>query len=403
MLVPTVSQSLSQGFPIAAPPVPLISYAPSPGHPATNRVSFPLSLSSELIPAIDYLTFSLRGVEWEQIQEVREYIEEFGRTNYVDHPEQGRKIGTWYPSHMVNPHGGVISYRQDEKGLAVWDAVFQVPGTLCQRMGTAALVQALTIIKSYQGKCSRIDVNVDDYLREIDYAPIAEAAREGRYSRFSRCKIIEGFEKSGKCDGWTVYFGSRTSDTMVRFYDAKPSHGIDATRYEVEYKSHTANAIANEIAKLETEESISEMLGGLLNGTLRILAEPKDHNTNRIATATFWESFSNRLATAYRIVVARPESTLNDTLHWIRTRVAKSLAMCKVYYAEHFDYFLTDLLKDGAKTLSANHLSKLAAAGKDGFIRFIDGDKHSIDVQTNTEWWVDQMEPEFYPPYATPF
>jgi DNA relaxase NicK len=366
-------------------------------------VLFPQTPSSELIPSIDYLTFSLREVPWDYISQVKEYIEEFGKTNYLDNPEQGRKIGTWYPSHMANPHGGVITYRQDKQGLDIWDAVFTLPGSLCQRMGTGSIVHILSFAKGYGGKCSRIDINVDDYLRQIDYEPIATAAREGRYSRFSRCKIIEGFEKSGKREGWTIYIGSRTSDTMVRFYDAKPPHGIDATRYEVEYKSHTANAIANAITELETEESISEMLGGLLNGTLRILAEKKEHNTNRIGNAPFWESFSSRLATAYRFMVSRPESTINDTLHWIRTRVSKSLAMCKVYYAEHFESFLTDLLKDGVRSLGPVHLSKLRAAGRDGFLRFIYNDSYSIDFETDPDWWRDWMDPENCPPYLLPF
>lgn len=371
--------------------------------PTANRGLIPQTPTKDLIPTIDNCCFSLKSVAWETVLEMRLEIETLGKTSFVDKPEQGRKHGTYFPSHMSCPLGSMILYRERIGFGDLYDICVVVPGKICQRMGTSAVAGMVRLVRSYQGTFSRIDINVDDYIRDLTDEAITAAASQGHYTRFQTWEPRRVIKCTGEVLGFTHYFGSRQGETFVRIYDALPVHGIDATRFEVEYKGDNANAIAKMIDECESDEMLSETLGGILNGTFRITTDKRNHNTNRIPSATFWQRFSDRLASARKLVTERVVPSLGKKLGWIRQQCSKSLAMFQQYYGVDWRAELDAVIKEGLSRFKAIDFALFEAGKKDGFVRFWDSDNHIIDVMGKPDWWRDWMEDGNLPPEPMPF
>jgi Replication initiation factor len=383
--------------------VPDPNYPTSGEPPATNRGLIPQDPKSELIPSVDFLTFTLEAVQKYETLNYRVKIEDWGKTSFVDKPDRGSKHGTWYDSSMMCPFGAKILYRPNLKNLELVDMLVSVPGKICQRMGGSNIYSLIRSIVFRGGRVSRIDINVDDCLRQLNFDDINKCAIAGRYTRFQCVGKIENIISSGLRVGFTFNFGSRQSDTFIRIYDALPVHGVDATRFEIEYKGDNANAIAKEIAKCGNDETATETLGGLLSGSIRFIKENRNHNTSRIQSESWWESFCDRLADARRVTPERIAAVLSNKLQWIRNKCAKSLAIFKAYYGEHFRDEFEAVIKAGFRSFNADTLALLNAAGRERFTRFFDDNNLVIDIQHNPEWWRDWFDDETIALHDAPF
>lgn len=398
MLTLSCNPSLSQeqtGTPIGYALLPFAPESPQKVQPPlANRGFIPQDPTKELSLGIDYLTIVVRDRPWEDILLLRMEIEDWGKTSFTDKPGIGTKHGTYFRNHMKCPLGSKIAYQPHPIHPENWDAIFVVGGKVCGRMGTSKCVGLIREVLLMGGHLSRIDIKTDDYLRDLNYDALAPLVRDGNFTTFRNANMIENVNGKGIRDGYTLNFGSRTGEKCVRIYDALPVHGIDATRCEAEFKGEYANAIGKTIATVTDDESLSRLLGGMLNGTFRITERNDKHNASRVKNATPWENFSNRLAIATKLTRERVTVTLQNKIAWLRDKCSKSLAIFRAYCGVTWKDELGSLLRQGFDRFNADDLALLNASKKECFTRIWCDDNSVADILHNPVWWRDWMTPE---------
>jgi phage replication initiation protein len=185
---------------------------------------------------------------------------------------------------------------------------------------------------------TRIDLAYDDFNGVLPLEKISDLAREGCYvSRCHRNKDLDGFyektffpvgdfdlgkskvdlshgcdekhftqsaDPSDRFNGHTVYFGTRRSNMMLRFYDKKAEQERDDlaswTRCELVLRRSCANGFALKFLAGVDEDTgevgipIPRLYFGILNQYIRFVEpDPNDSNRRRWKTVDFWDSFIN--------------------------------------------------------------------------------------------------------------
>jgi DNA relaxase NicK len=339
----------------------------------------------------------------DQFIDFREEITTVAGVVWEDCPSQGRVVGTYYPSHLKTEDGSIFCYRINEKNPEYLDLICQLSGTACRRAGTSAIAGFIRHIYKEGGQLSRLDINVDDFMRDLSYEEIMKASYEGRYTRFRKSVRFDAYNTRSTAGGFTVSFGDRASDRYVRIYDAKAKHGIDAIRFEAEFKGAIANAIGKMITVVTTDEMLSKLLGGILNGTLRITEGARNHNTNRIANSPFWQRFADRLSNAIHVSSPKRKVTIENTVQYVRNIVAKPLAKFIAYYGCHWADELKAVIKAGRSRFDRGDFAALEGCTLDGFLRFWDDAGYTVDIPDPSEWIRNWMTPEMLALKDIPF
>jgi DNA relaxase NicK len=169
--------------------------------------------------------------------------------------------------------------------------------------------------------CTRIDLAVDDYARQLDYSTIVQASKDKEGIGFNRGKTIDSYGSSN--DGITVYCGSRRSPKFVRFYQKD-----EFDRFEIEYKQHYAGSIFADYLGDTTADS-TYLLSSILRSSISFAFKP-DCNLSRSTEHEWWVSFRERITGEYQKVKAsKPRPSLDRTLKWIHRSVSKSLLLMR--------------------------------------------------------------------------
>lgn len=106
------------------------------------------------------------------------------------------------------------------------------------------------------GKASRIDLAFDLFGYKVDLMRVYKDWKDGKVK--STCRTVQPFTKAtrdnaGKVtEATTLYFGSRTSELMVRMYDkgAEQNVDLDWLRVELEIKGDKAPVVATDCGRL---------------------------------------------------------------------------------------------------------------------------------------------------------
>jgi DNA relaxase NicK len=169
--------------------------------------------------------------------------------------------------------------------------------------------------------CTRIDLAVDDYARQLDHATIIQATKNKEGIGFNGGKTIDSYGTSN--DGITVYCGSRRSPKFARFYQ---KDGFD--RFEIEYKQHYASSIFVDYLGDTTPDS-TYLLSSILRSSISFAFKP-DCNLSRSIERDWWIGFRDRIVGEYQKVKAsKPRPSLDRTLKWIHRSVSKSLLLMR--------------------------------------------------------------------------
>jgi hypothetical protein len=114
----------------------------------------------------------------------------------------------------------------------------------------------INFVRGAKGSTSRVDIAFDLFDYGINVPRIYDDWRRGKVQ--ARCRkarpLTEGTrnDKGEVSEATTVYFGSRTSETMVRIYEKGKEQGVDLdwTRFELEIKGDKAVAVMSDCARL---------------------------------------------------------------------------------------------------------------------------------------------------------
>lgn len=189
----------------------------------------------------------------------------------------------------------------------------------------------------YNAKFTRLDVAIDDFQGYFTISSIERKVKDRLLvSKFKKARTMETILiESGEGEGKTIYFGSSQSSVQIRMYEKNheqkgKGNEIDSdvwNRTEVQARDERAQKIAELIMLNEdSEETVGEIVAGILKYYLRFLVKGKDKNRSRWKTAPFWDKFLGNIE-ALRLTDIAPDRTVEKTVNWISNQVAPSLAV----------------------------------------------------------------------------
>jgi phage replication initiation protein len=171
--------------------------------------------------------------------------------------------------------------------------------------------------QGYAINVSRIDIAKDDYDGVLNMAVIERCARRGEFvSRFRtahKVLSIEGLTDSDR--GHTITFGSRQSNTFLRFYDKKQEQLSKCqddeykreleslehwNRMEFEFKDTNAIKVVNLICD---SKSFGDSFAEIVNGYIRFIDLDKE-NKSTCKMQKWWGEFVGTLTKA-RLTVSQ--------------------------------------------------------------------------------------------------
>ena len=223
----------------------------------------------------------------------------------------------------------------------------------------------------FKAKFTRLDVAIDCFDNELELSKIRATLRKG--GCITRIKYVSEYAKietsDGSIAGRTLYFGSRTSDLMIRMYDKKQER-LDKhyvvpfdtwVRCELEIKHDAANNFAEIIAN---GNDLGLVVKGVLSNTMRFVKGTKDKiisaknnkNQDRLETTDWWDNFIGNVQ-CLKITGKATETNIEKSTDWFIHSASKQLA--KLDYLMGSNY-IDEIKKMGKKKLTDQELEQLA-------------------------------------------
>jgi len=188
------------------------------------------------------------------------------------------------------------------------------------------VVSFVQFILDCGGHFTRVDVAFDTSLVGVDDVRRAIEAKNV-VTRFKSYRVIEAKALGDNAlRGYTVYLGSKASESMLRVYDKALEQGIVGerwTRFEIQLRDSRADAL------------LKGLVGAVdyvkyLVGALRSLVDFRDRGANSNVTRCPLLDWWAKLVGAFekvKLVVEKAGKTVDDLREWIYRQVAPSFAI----------------------------------------------------------------------------
>jgi hypothetical protein len=202
------------------------------------------------------------------------------------------------------------------------------------------LVQVRTVLAwifQHKGHITRLDCALDDRQNFVLLEVVRAAADAGQcITRADRVQVIQSFSlHKGTPSGYTIYFGSAQSQTLLRVYDKRlelrtkklPQAEEYGIRWELEFKQDRAQLCGKCLVNLD-EADWKESVVGLLRAYVDFrdtTRDAEDEARSRAPRLPWYESLTNGFRAA-RLTVAQPEPDVDKVKGWINRSVAPMLA-----------------------------------------------------------------------------
>lgn len=266
-----------------------------------------------------------------------------------------RIIGVRWDRSWTSPTGTLYSERDTLDGKIY--CRLSISGQDCERASNERMWAFLKWAKGhlFNLTCSRIDIAVDDYSKELQYSDINQALIDGNYTGFRAGKVTVNY--GGKFQGFTVNLGSRDSEKYIRFYDKfSESHGrLDCYRWEVEFKGDLANKLFDRILAYPPHKKNYQQL--IINIAVSCVdfIEPIDKNVTRNQRLQWWDAWLSRVQTEnIRLRVVRVKTAISAKKNWIQRSVSKALLMVqRSIGVERLENFLLQIMTDAASRITS--------------------------------------------------
>jgi hypothetical protein len=256
-----------------------------------------------------------------------------------------RKIGVFW-NHIYRSAGGSLyCFRNTPDGFSYRLAL---SGTDCSNAGQLLLLHFLTLFRRQVStlRCSRLDIALDDYSKQLSPSLFVAAIELGNYSGFRNGDYIRNLRR----DGFTVYLGCRQSEHFVRYYNKYVESGgaIDSYRFESEFKGKKSDFLFNLLCSAPTVEAAHSLLPQIIFGKINFFDE-KSKNLSRNPFCKWWSDFVSAVSSIRVFSPSPPKKTsIESKIGWIKRQVAKSLATISVALgAECFDEFMHEVSQIG--------------------------------------------------------
>jgi hypothetical protein len=287
-----------------------------------------------LTPFVDWLTITFDFADRYKLDSFLEYLQfrmmltfDFGVGKQADNYG-----GRWTRYSSAEGASIAICYLPDDMGI---QARLMLPGDVLGQQVNYYLHRIAGEFRTrWGGRCTRIDIAVDDPMKRLNYDLIISAIRDKNIVGFQEGKIIESI--GGKRPGSTVYCGARRSAKYGRFYNRG-----EVDRFEMEFKLDLADTIFIDYAMSEFPDSTA-VLSSCLKGAISFV-DKRSKNLSRNHVLPWWQNFMDAInGEPVHVPRKRLESSIDRTLGWINRSVSKAILKCRT--AMGCDEFNTQLL-----------------------------------------------------------
>lgn len=204
-------------------------------------------------------------------------------------------------------------------------------------------------------KSTRIDIAIDDIkgdiidLKKIKY-DIKHANVVSKWK--TSLEKVQRSMKDGSIIGDSMQVGSRSSETMLRFYNKSLEQKEEGnwSRMELEVKGDKAF----NLQKILTVDNVGSLVVRIINNYLRIVQpNKKDSNKSRWKVKPYWKNIIN---TTQKVSLSngKEDVTLEKMEQWFAHQVAPTLATILMANGGDIDY-LYKQINNGKKRLKAKH------------------------------------------------
>lgn len=231
-------------------------------------------------------------------------------------------------------------------------------------------------VRDNKGKVGRLDIAFDDTESEVSVEMVEEAVRKGQaVKRSKQWQKIEKGDNGNQSTGYTLYLGSRQSDTFLRVYDKAKQHRAEGrecpdrwVRWELEIKCQRAEQCGRVLSAID-ETQFREFAVGLLRSSVDFRDTSYDAEAwerYRSPLLPWWESLTAGFAKA-RLAVQKVQKKIEDVKQWASKSLAPMLAVLCAS-REAGQAWLEQMIVTGPDRWKQKHYDLLASIPKHTYI-----------------------------------
>lgn len=347
-----------------------------------------IDLDNQLDLGIDYLTLIIPITTHEDALTTIDCMSRVFSDAFEIHKDAGRFVGRQFGHWANSPNGALAVWNlPGENGEPSLTGSLRIAlgGSVLSRATVVDTVRVISSSLAQGARCTRLDLKCDDFSRSMCPSLLEQACKDKNRTGFQTAHKTGDLSSNDLHEvGWTLYFGSRTSDRYTRYYNAKPVHGFEAWRYEVEFKNAVSHEVASMLCNTTDEDVLLLLIAANIAGNIKFIDRTVSVRADQCPMLPFWKDFVDRLGSSIRLSIPIIVPTIKRSIDWLETRVAATLAMVSRYYG----YSQMELFKRlellGMKKQTARHESILDAAAREPSrtITFSD-DSFTVDYYYN--------------------
>jgi DNA relaxase NicK len=309
---------------------------------------------------LDYLRGSFPA---ENFPAIKVLVEQVTRSRFLDDEYSG---GRFYRRVYKNSVGAYLKTHPTWKGTT--KCCVEIPGSV---LSTIEPVDQLFLMKELFNNgfnCTRLDIFLDDYTKEITPELVKEAVDLGNQTGFFQNPYTEWYSSGcvGEEQSKTYYIGRRGdngSGKVIRCYNKylESKGEIDANRIEAEFSEHYSK---NAFAKLIDfpVSSWPEVILALMTGAVDFIDRSSSEVVADCVRLDWWSAIVDDVG---RIRVSKPrkKKTIKKAIDWVERQVLPTLAMVIGYHFESTQMDVQELFWEmflrGEKRMTEVHHSIL--------------------------------------------
>lgn len=301
-----------------------------------------------------------------------------------------------YTHKIQGEYGQHVLWRKAEVG---WDIRINLTGQFISlSMDLTHFCKFLQWCDSFDGHVTRIDLNITDHLKRIDWQDFHESCEADSYTTVHDYYPGHVYRK-GKIVEVCSYLGSRRSESFTRIYETSKKHGYKANRIETEFKGKKARKVASELIRNfnnfykykgfddlqkqnnnEVNDKLARWIAYVVVGQIDFVDRSdqyKNGSLGKCKRLPWWQEFIDGIGGIVQITVERVKNSLRDNFNWIKKQVSKTLAVYSQGLGKEDAIALIEMLIDDAsRKLTDKDKMRIAILNDKGISALVSNDNY---------------------------
>jgi hypothetical protein len=204
-----------------------------------------------------------------------------------------------------------------------------IPGSPLGDLSPDTLAKFGQQLHAFGCRATRFDWAIDDYDRAVGVDFFEKAGIDNNYSGAREFGVYYKRKYGQLNDAKTVYFGSYTSDKLIRIYDKNiESKGkINAIRFEGQYRNSLAEIYFDTLFNNNEFSANAQTVSNYAIGSINFVRR-ENAVLSRCPQIDVWRIFCQRVGQAIKISAKRIVRTIEQKMKWVERQVSGTLALC---------------------------------------------------------------------------